>query len=73
MLNALVLDRSLCQLLGECRVLPLVIAAVGQTTGLLLAGPMVTFVVGAIVWVIAIILNVRGANAYSRDRIASRL
>ena len=61
------------QQLGGAVVLPFVVMAVGQTTGLLLAGPFVTFVVGAIVWAIAIVLNVRGARAYSRDRMAARL
>jgi ABC-type Na+ efflux pump permease subunit len=61
------------QQLGGAVVLPFVIMAVGQTTGLLLAGPLVTFVVGAVVWLIAIALNIRGAQAYSRDRMATRL
>ncbi|MEO6989484.1 MAG: ABC transporter permease subunit [Aquihabitans sp.] len=61
------------QQLGGAVVLPLVILAVGQTTGLLLAGPVVSFTAGAIVWVIAIALNVRGARAFTRDRMATRL
>jgi ABC-2 type transport system permease protein len=61
------------QQLGGAVVLPFVILAVGQTTGLLLAGPMVAIAVGAVVWAIAIWLNVRGARAYSRERMASRL
>jgi ABC-type Na+ efflux pump permease subunit len=61
------------QQLGGAVVLPLVILAVGQTTGLLLAGPRVTFATGAVIWAIAIVLNVRGARAFTRDRMAARL
>ncbi|MCB0971806.1 MAG: ABC transporter permease subunit [Acidimicrobiales bacterium] len=61
------------QQLGGAVVLPLVILAVGQTTGLLLAGATTALVVGAILWVIAIVLNVRGARAFTRDRMAARL
>lgn len=61
------------QQLGGAVVLPLVILAVGQTTGLLLAGPVAALVAGAIVWAIAIFLNVRGARAFTRDRMATRL
>jgi len=61
------------QQLGGAVVLPFVILAVGQTTGLLLAGPIVAITVGAIVWAIALTLNIRGERAYSRDRMASRL
>lgn len=61
------------QQLGGAVVLPLVILAVGQTTGLLLAGPTTALVVGGILWVIAIVLNVRGARAFTRDRMAARL
>ena len=61
------------QQLGGAVVLPLVILAVGQTSGLLLAGPTTALVVGAILWVIAIVLNVRGARAFTRDRMAARL
>ncbi len=61
------------QQLGGAVVLPLVILAVGQTTGLLLAGPGTALIAGAIVWIIAIALNVRGARAFTRDRMATRL
>ena len=61
------------QQLGGAVVLPFVVLAVGQTTGLLLAGPKVTFIAGAIVWVIAIVLNVRGMRSYRRNKMASRL
>ncbi len=61
------------QQLGGAVVLPFVVLTVGQTTGLLLAGPPVALSVGAVVWAIALVLNVRGARAYSRERMASRL
>ena len=54
-------------------VLPMVVVAVGQTTGLLLAGPIVTMVVGLIVWLIAGTLNWRGMRAYRRNTMAARL
>ena len=61
------------QQLGGAVVLPLVILAVGQTTGLLLAGPAVAFGVGTVLWAVAGVLNVRGARAFTRDRMAARL
>ncbi len=61
------------QQLGGAVVLPLVILAVGQTTGLLLSGPEVALAVGALVWAVAIALNVRGARTFARDRMAARL
>lgn len=61
------------QQLGGAVVLPLVILAVGQTTGLMLAGATTTFVAGAVIWAVAIFLNVRGARAFTRERMATRL
>lgn len=61
------------QQLGGAVVLPFVVLAVGQTTGLLLAGPLVTFVVGGIVWLIAALLNIRGMQLYRRNTMAARL
>lgn len=61
------------QQLGGAVVLPLVILAVGQTTAVLLAGPTIALAVGAVIWCIAIWLNVRGARAFTRDQMASRL
>ncbi|MBX3314423.1 MAG: ABC transporter permease [Actinobacteria bacterium] len=61
------------QQLGGAVVLPLVMLAVGQTTGLLLTGPIVSIVAGAVVWAIAAFLNLRGAKAFTRDRMGSRL
>ena len=61
------------QQLGGAVVLPLVILAVGQTTGLLLKGPVAAFSAGVVIWAIAIFLNVRGAKSFTRDRMAARL
>jgi ABC-type transport system involved in cytochrome c biogenesis permease component len=61
------------QQLGGAVVLPLVILAVGQTTYLLLSPPIVAITVGAVVWAIAIWLNLRGAQSFTRERMASRL
>ena len=61
------------QQLGGAVVLPLVILAVAQTTALLLSGLWATFIAGAVVWAIAIWLNVRGARSFTRDRMAARL
>lgn len=61
------------QQLGGAVVLPLVILAVAQTTALLIAGLAATLIAGAVVWAIAIWLNVRGAQSFTRDRMAARL
>jgi fatty-acid desaturase len=61
------------QQLGGAVVLPLVVLAVGQTTGLLIAGPVVTVFVGFLVWLIAGTLNWRGMRAYRRNTMAARL
>ena len=59
--------------LGGTVILPLVIGVVGQTSTLLLADLWVTVVVGAVIWAIALWLNVRGARRFTRDRLAARL
>lgn len=59
--------------LGGTVILPLVILVVGQTSSLLLAQVWVSLMAGALVWVIAIWLNVRGAARFTRDRMATRL
>lgn len=61
------------QQLGGAVVLPMVMVVVGQTTTLLLRGPLVTLLVGALLWAIAIALNASGARNFTRDRMASRL
>jgi hypothetical protein len=46
---------------------------VGQTTALLLAGIGPTIAAGAVIWAIAIWLNIRGARRFTRDKMAARL
>lgn len=57
--------------LGGAVILPLIFLALGQATGLLLVDPALSFVVGAVMWVLAIALNVRGASRFTRDRLAT--
>ncbi len=59
--------------LGGAVILPLVFLAVGQATGLLLVELQVAVAIGAFVWLIAILLCVRGAHRFTRDRLAERL
>jgi len=59
--------------LGGTVILPLVLAIVAQTSVLLLADLWVTLVIGAIVWSVAIALNVRGARRFARDTLATKL
>ena len=57
--------------LGGAVILPLIFLALGQATGLLLVDPAVSILVGAVMWLIAIALNVRGAARFTRDRLAA--
>jgi hypothetical protein len=57
--------------LGSAVVLPLIFLAVGQSTGLLLVDLPVAFGIGAVVWVLAVALCLRGARRFTRDRLAS--
>lgn len=59
--------------LGGTVILPLVLAIVAQTSFLLLADLWITMVLGAIVWVVAIVLNIRGARRFTRDTLATKL
>ena len=59
--------------LGGAVILPLIFAAVAQSTGLLLVSLPIAFAVGGVVWLIAITLLVRGATRFTRDRLASAL
>jgi hypothetical protein len=59
--------------LGGTVILPLVIGVVGQTRTLLRADLWVTIAVGAVIWAVALWLNVRGARRFTRDRLAARL
>jgi ABC-type Na+ efflux pump permease subunit len=57
--------------LGGAVILPLIFLALGQATGLLLVDPMLSVLVGAVMWVLALVLNVRGARRFTRDRLAA--
>jgi ABC-2 type transport system permease protein len=59
--------------LGGAVILPLIVLAFGQSTGLLFVPPGVALLVGAAVWLVAIWLVRSGAARFSRDRIAARL
>ncbi|NNE74171.1 MAG: ABC transporter permease [Acidimicrobiales bacterium] len=58
--------------LGGAVILPLIFVVVGQATGLLLVGPKLAFLVGCVVWVVALWLNIRGAKRFTRDRMAAQ-
>jgi ABC-2 type transport system permease protein len=59
--------------LGGAVILPLIFAAVAQSTGLLLVSLPVALAIGAAVWVLAIALLMRGAARFTRDRLAAAL
>ena len=59
--------------LGGAVILPLIVLAVGQSSGLLLLDLPVAIAVGAIIWVIALTLVYRGAKRFTRDVLATRL
>jgi len=59
--------------LGGAVILPLIFAAVAQSTGLLLVSLPVAIAIGAVVWVLALALLARGAARFTRDRLAVTL
>jgi ABC-type Na+ efflux pump permease subunit len=59
--------------LGGAVIMPLILASVGQTTGLLMMPPYWIFVAGAVVWVLAFVLIRGGLARFTRDRVASRI
>jgi hypothetical protein len=59
--------------LGGAVILPLIVLAVGQSTGLLLVDLPIAVAIGAAIWVIAIWLVARGASKFTRDVLATRL
>jgi ABC-2 type transport system permease protein len=59
--------------LGGAVILPLIFLAVGQATGLLLVDITISIAVGALVWVVAATLCLRGAKRFTRDQLATRL
>ena len=56
--------------LGGAVILPLIFLAMGQATGLLLVDLSIAIGIGALVWTIALWLIGRGAQRFSRDRLA---
>ncbi|MGY6502650.1 MAG: ABC transporter permease subunit [Acidimicrobiales bacterium] len=59
--------------LGGAVVLPLIFLAVGQSTGLLLLDLPVALAIGAVIWVLALVLTMRGARRFTRDQLATRI
>jgi hypothetical protein len=59
--------------LGGVVILPLIVLALGQSTGLLLVDWTVAVGVGALVWLVALALTFRGAARFTRNQLASRL
>lgn len=59
--------------LGGAVVLPLVIVSVGQSTGLLLVPLWVTAAVGAVIWLVGLLLVRGGMRRFTRDRLAARV
>ena len=53
--------------------MPLILASVGQTSGLLMMEPYWIFVASIVVWAIALLLVRGGLRRFTRDRVASRL
>jgi ABC-type Na+ efflux pump permease subunit len=59
--------------LGGAVILPLIVLAVGQSTGLLLVDLPIAFLIGAVIWAVAIWLVVRGARKFTRNVLATGL
>jgi len=59
--------------LGGAVILPLIVLAMGQATGLLLVDLTIAFLIGGGVWVVALWLTIRGAHRFTRDHLATRL
>ena len=56
--------------LGGTVILPLIVLTLGQATSLLLVGLPAALAAGAVMWILALWLNMRGAARFSRDRLA---
>ena len=59
--------------LGGAVILPLIFLAVGQSSGLLLVPVEIAIAVGAVLWVVALLLIRGGAKRFTRDQLAARL
>jgi hypothetical protein len=59
--------------LGGAVVLPLIFLAVGQSSGLLLVTLPLAVAIGAGIWLVALSMLARGAQRFTRDRVASTI
>ena len=59
--------------LGGAVILPLIFLAVGQSTGLLLVDVPVAFAIGAVIWVIALLLLRGGVKRFTRDSLVAQV
>jgi ABC-type Na+ efflux pump permease subunit len=59
--------------LGGAVILPLIFLAMGQATGLLLVDLSVAVSIGLLLWIVAGVLTVRGAQRFTRDQLAARM
>jgi ABC-type Na+ efflux pump permease subunit len=59
--------------LGGAVILPLIFLAVGQSTGLLLVTMPVALAIGAVVWVIALLLLRGGVKRFTRDALVAQV
>jgi ABC-type Na+ efflux pump permease subunit len=61
------------QQLGSAVVIPVLVIAVAQASYLLLYPIVTTVVAGAVTWLVAFVLNVRGAARFTRDGMAAKV
>jgi len=59
--------------LGGAVILPLIFLAVGQSTGLLLVNLPVALAIGAVIWVIALLLLRGGVRRFTRDALVAQV
>ena len=59
--------------LGGAVILPLILLAVGQSTGLLLVDTPVAIAIGAAIWVIALVLLRGGVKRFTRDALVAQV
>ena len=59
--------------LGGAVIMPVILAAVGQSTGLLLVDLPIVLIVGAVIWLAGIWFVWGGMRRFTRDRVASRI
>lgn len=59
--------------LGGAVVLPLIVLAVGQSTGLLLVSVPAALGVGLLIWIIGLVVLKRGAAKFSRNALATKV